>query len=219
MNWYKISSKNIKLDKQLRNLAVEVASEMIKLYGKQFGNIEVGNDIITNPYSGTKQKLFIVALDRSSEIIAKYAPSTLILNVYPNSLSTKIKDKKMILEHFRQAIYHELVHVIDPSMMFIRQDNNFANECDYFCLPYEFNAYSAQISENILSYSKIDKYVLGDIKQWLKFNNGYPDILKSYDNIINCWQQHDKIKGTRFIKMFKQRLYQSLFFKPIKEDK
>jgi len=217
MNWYKIASKNIKLDKQLMGLVIEIASEMIKFYGKQFEIEYLGKEEFINQYTNRKQEISVFVLGKKIDAIAVYSPESLILNVYPNSLITHIKDKGIILEYFRQAIYHELVHAVDPSMIFLKRDVSNSG-CDYYSSPYEFNAYSSQISEDILYNFKTDKSILEDIKQWLRFDKNYPLILKPYDKIIDCWRLNDNDNGTKYLRMFKQKLYELCGFLLIKEE-
>ena len=211
MNWYKISSRNIELDQYLNDLATEIASEMISFYGQSFGIKELGKDNFFNPYTKQNQDIYVVAFDKDSRAIAKYSPESFILNVYPNSIDINIRDKTILKEYFRQSIYHELVHAIDPSMMFSKIEDQNKNECDYYCLPYEFNAYSSQIAQDILFQSNKNKSILDDVKKWLMYSGNYPNVLKPYDKIINCWIKNDKEKDTELLRIFKQKLYYSLF--------
>ena len=212
MNWYKTSSRNVQITDKMKFLAIEIADTMMQYYGKNFNPEYLGSESFENPYNNEVQKINVVVFDKPNDFIAIYAPSNKILNVYPNSLITNNIDKNLIKEYFRQAIIHELVHTVDPWMQFIKIEDQKKQSCDNYTLYYEFNAYVRQICENVLFLISQNNFEHTQIKQWLeKENSFYPESIKPYIDILDCWKYSDKIKGTSFIKLFKKKLYDFIF--------
>jgi hypothetical protein len=218
MNWYKLSSKNIKITDEMIQLSLEIAQEIYKFYGKQFKIDNIGSVSFTNPYTNLMQKVFIVVMPDKREQIAEYVFKNNMLRIFPNSLlsnkNTKT-NKDIFINSFKVAIIHELTHSIDPKFY---TDNKFdglgksinvLNKPDqYYIFEPEFDAYSQQITQEIKNYLLNGKISINDVKKWLREKSIIiPPFLLSYKEMLDYWLESDKNRKTNFMIKLKQRIY------------
>jgi hypothetical protein len=226
MNWYKISSKNIKfpisdnLKEDITNISKEIVLSWNNLIesGKIYG--EFYDIIFTNPYTNLKDIIRVAPLNRETDIkkvIAQFSPIENIIFVYPkNLILNKIVDKidNMSINILSSYLIHELTHAI--GIKFENEEkrkeiNNDFNKTKYYNLLSEFDAYSKQIAYDIEIFLKGNPDKLKDIVNWLRTANllPIPYFLDSY-KYNQMFHVIISTNNIDYIHRLKQRLYNDL---------
>ena len=78
--------------------------------------------------------------------------------------------------------------------------------------PIEFDAYSKQITENLLDSINCDDSIKQKLGAWIRMpSKEMPATLLAYINILDDWKRNDLINKTDHMRRFKIRLYNELF--------
>lgn len=222
MNWYKISSHNIRIPDnvyiQINNIA-QLAAQKNK--EDQNGSEEqLGVIKFIDIYSGENISVNVVLSDKqwSGGYFASYNPvnNFIILLRFGGNIdnwdTVSIQDLK---KQFYSSIVHEIIHSIDPK---IRKDLSYNINQEYDFKFHEFDALCYEITNSVILELKdieiidSDEFVKAkkDIKIFLKnkilYNQSCPDIFGGiYCKIIKKW-----IQNPVFLKKFKQRIVNAL---------
>lgn len=232
MNWYKkcLASSNIPIPDKIKSEIMNICSDIIQnwLDFEKSGKIEkkVARINIPDPYYGINRGIDIFVAKNSKtnstmSIIAGYNPDDMTISIFPENMvrsnivhSLSDKNSSSKLYYF---VMHEIEHAIDPFLnrkieeknkdRSPEKDNKFYEDYwkDYKTGYVEFNAYSRQITEAILSGCQNNIF---EVAQWLRGKNilPVPKCIDGFYGIIMLWWESKPV----LIRKLKQRIYNEI---------
>jgi len=228
MNWYKkATSWNIRTTENFIDKCCDIADEAYKFVGQKFAPAVYNKITFFNLYTNQEEYFDIIIQDDKREAIANYNVEKKIMTIYPNSLNdVDMTNETKGIEAIEKAAIHEFTHAIDPKFKqqkFIEKQKNLGQQFgfDYYNFPTEFDAYSKQITEDIKGFISADYDNNFDIVyNWvMTTDHNIPEFLIDYNKIILAWRQYDNLYRSRYIRKFKQRLYNEIILPRLKERK
>lgn len=219
ISWFKkISHRNVRLGKELKDFSWELANIVFKYFKNKKQNTDINQITIINPYNNEKIDITILIIPKykhPQNPVAFYNFSAKSLVIIPYNLP---KQKYAnALNEFQEYISHELTHIIDVKYKVKKYDdrqieiNKNYSDFDYFTFAPEFDAYSQQIAEHIKNKIKENINNKKLIENWLKSSLiPLPSILLQFSKPINIWHESDLRNKTKYIRILKDRIFKDV---------
>lgn len=195
-------SKPITLDKsvfsqidKIYNKVIKVNKEHMIEYLKKRKVVPLGGIQFKNPYTNKIENIHIdlISNDHMSTLMDSEEEAGAVFDADDRSIYVNYNTIQRGYKDFVNAMYHELVHSIDPKIdntnlyhkILAKQGKDASSEyIKYIKNPVEFDAFSSSFINQISNeMEKLDEKDLKDIKSILrKIINGLLSILKEYPN-------------------------------------
>ena len=232
MNWFKRASNNIRIPQEIQKDILQISQIIFEDWiefaaSKKQYKFYDSIDFI-NPYTKENQTIFICVVRKNinfQQSTCAFDPPSKTILIFPEhfvryKIVSSVKDKSLVTA-IASCLIHEFTHILDPKMS---KDNKFqgqektkqinehlnnGNKKPYYFFPPEIDAFSKQISYDIIQQLSNNPNLKDDILQWLKGNsfNVVPAFLSNtkYHAVFNNWKSNQQI-----VNLVKRRIYNDI---------
>ena len=189
MSWYKKTSRNIDINRDLEIDAIDIAADVVKNWPSfKSSTQEYINYRVTyrSKYTDEDNSVIFAFFEtkKNKNVIATYDEMTNLVTFFPENLIhagiVKTFDDPKVIEIIASYIMHEITHNVDPKRNLpdyrqrqeeIKEEQDKGNTNAYYRSPTEFDAYSKQISYDIRLFAYKNDKNKEMVLEWLRSNN------------------------------------------------